>query len=479
MRERSGPRLAMAVAVMTLAATDLPAEPLPASGADEVPYVTLGEAVRRALERNDRAADLDDGIESADRNVRVARSAFRPQVVPNLLSSFGNSDLSNQTYRLDVTQLLPTGAQLRADVGAVSSQNQLGSFYASDTTLQLTQPLLRGFGGGSARRQLEQSRSQARQARRRMALGESQIAVEVASAYYRLIAQIRLAEVTAQGVERARLLVEASEAKQRIGKVSQVDVLRARRAAAQAEDERLSARAAVEDATDQLQILMGEEPGKPIRVETSVPSTPSPPPADDAVALALERRGELRLAEEEAQQAERSVRFARNQLLPQVDLSLAVTRRETGDTLLQSLGTDGFRVASFVTISSPLSRTAEEVRHHDALVERDRRAREMSATRRRIAQEARRAVRNQERLLQRLAMAEETAGFARTELEVAEIRYQRGYSDNLDVVNAQAGVLAAESTLVATRAELAAADVALRATLGTLDPRRDFGGTAW
>jgi outer membrane protein TolC len=93
----------------------------------------------------------------------------------------------------------------------------------------------------------------------------------------------------------------------------------------------------------------------------------------------------------------------------------------------------------------------------------------------RIADEARRAARAQTRLQQSLEMADTAVEFARKELELAELRFQRGLSNNLDVVNAEANVLAAESRQIGTLAQLAVARVSLRATLGILDPREDFG----
>jgi outer membrane protein TolC len=66
--------------------------------------------------------------------------------------------------------------------------------------------------------------------------------------------------------------------------------------------------------------------------------------------------------------------------------------------------------------------------------------------------------------------------FAEKELEVANLRYQRGLSNNLDVVSAEGNVLAAEGRRVGILAELAVARLSLRATLGTLDPRKDVGG---
>jgi len=450
--------------------------PRPCPAQETPPLLTLTQAIQRSLAQGDRTAVLQDAVEGADLGVRLAQSAFRPKIIPNVLGSFGNSDLSNQTYRLDLTQRFATGTELRANIGTVSSQNQLGNFYSSDTTFQVSQPLLRGLGGGSSRQQLELSRSRAEEARGQLAIAEDQIAVDVAGTYYRLIAQLRLVGVAEQSAARAEALVEASEAKQRIGKVSQLDVLRARRQLRQAEGELLAARAAAEDAADQLRFLIGEDEDYEFRVETSIPQAPPPPPLEDAVSTALRRRLELRIAERSVRQAERSLRFSKNQLLPQVDLTVAVTRRKTADALFDSLGTDDFRVASFLTVSTPLDRTPQEVQYQNALIDRDRRSRELETTRRRIVMEVRRSIRLQERLQTRLAMAQEAAELAQAELEIAEIRYQRGYSDNLDLVNAQAAALAADSALVSTQAELASADVRLRATLGVLDPRVDFGG---
>jgi outer membrane protein TolC len=447
-------------------------------GVDEVPTLSLGEVVRRALLQGDRAALAQETVESAELSLSLARSAFRPKIVPNLLGAFGNSDLANQTYRIDLNQRFVTGTRLRASLGALSSQNQLGSFYSSDATLELSQPLLRDFGGGSQRKQLEESRSRAQQARLQHVLAEDQIALEVVAVYYRLVAQGRLVEVAEQGVERSRILVEASQAKQRVGRVSQLDVLRARRLLAAAEDELIAAQSSADDARDQLAFLMGEAVDFAFRVEPVIPDPPLPPSLEDAVALALQNRQELRLAQATLDLAERSLGFARNQRLPQLDLSLALTRRETGDSLLDSLGTDGFRFASFFTVSTPLDQTPQDVQYGNALIERDRRARDLRSTRRRIVQEVRRQVRSNRALRQRLERAEESVGFARLELEVAELRYQRGYSDNLDLVDAQASVLNAESTLVSVRAEIAVADVALRATMGMLDPRVDLAPTA-
>ena len=61
----------------------------------------------------------------------------------------------------------------------------------------------------------------------------------------------------------------------------------------------------------------------------------------------------------------------------------------------------------------------------------------------------------------------------RKEVEVAQLRYERGLSNNLDVVTAESNLLTAESRRIAVLADSAVARLSLRAMLGILDPRKD------
>jgi outer membrane protein TolC len=445
--------------------------------AQEAPVrvLSLAEAAQRALLQNDRLLGSRDAVEQADLSVRLAKATFRPKVVPNVFGSLGQTDISNQTYRLDLSQRFVTGTELRATTGTTSAKNQIGTYYNADTTLQLSQPLLRGFGKSVARRNLTAAEARRADVERQQGLSEQQIVLEVAGTYYRIVAQKRLVASAEKSLERARNLLEASSAKLGVGRVSQLDVFRAQQLLAQAEGQLLDARTAVEDAKDQLRGLLAEGADFQFEVGDEIPKAIEPISADQAVGIALERRLELRGAEEAIAESERTAAFAKNQLRPQLDLNLTLTRREAVPTFGSSFGFDNFRLATFFAVSMPMDRTAQTVELHNALIERDRRRREVQTLRMRIAEQARRAVRQQERLLRGLEVADQSVQFAEKELEVANLRYQRGLSNNLDVVSAEGNVLAAEGRRVGILAELAVARLTLRATLGTLDPRTDVG----
>ena len=440
----------------------------------QVPLLTLREAVRGALAENERMLTSRESMEQAQLGRDVAASAFRTRITPNLFGSLGQSDVRNQTYGVGASKRFVTGTEIRMNVGASTFRNQIGSFYAADATLLVSQSLLRGFGPAVGRRAIERSDYQIGAVARQHALNEQQLAIDVAGVYYRLIAQGQSVAAARSALENARQLLDASEAKLEAQLVSQLDVFRARQLVAEAEGQLFDAEGVVEDMKDQLRFLMSRDLDYEFRVVAEFEARPEPMAPEVAVAVALERRVELRGADARVEEAERDVRYARHQLLPQLDVSMALTRRETGDGLRDAFGVDGFEPVIFFSVSTPLDRTAENSALQTAVMERGRRIRTRETLRRRITQEARRAVRLQQRLANRLEMAEVSVEFARRETELATLRFQRGLSNNLDVVNAQAALLNATNRRLAVQADLAVSRLTLLATLGTLDVRRDI-----
>ena len=224
---------------------------------------------------------------------------------------------------------------------------------------------------------------------------------------------------------------------------------------------------------DQLRFLMARGADYDFRVAGEIDTDAEPTQLPAAVALALENRIELREAAAAVEDVEREVGYTRRQLLPQLDVSVGMTRRETANNLGSAFGLDRFEPVTFFSVSAPLDRTAELARVRTTVMELDRRRRARDTLRRDITQEVRRAVRLQQRLANRLESAGVSVEFAQREVALANLRFQRGLSNNLDVVNAQTALLNATNRRLAVLADLALARLSLRATLGTLNVRQD------
>lgn len=445
--------------------------------------LSLKQAVDEALMKNDRLVDQQDVTTQADLGVRLARSTFRPKIVPNINGSFGQTDITSQNYRVDLTQRLTTGTELRLGVGTSTAQIPCTSpsseadilFYNADTTLTLSQPLLRGLGRTVARRQLTSAELRKADAGRQRTMAEQQVAIDVATAYYGVVAQRAFVAVARQSVERSIKLRDASEAKLTAGLVSQLDVLRAQQLVAQAEIQLFDALSATDDARDRLLFLVGRQPGEDIDVDAAVPPVDnSTIDVDAAIELALQNRLDLRSRAEAGIDAEGQVSWARNQLLPQVDVNLALTRRGTSQSFTDSFGLDRFQFATFFTIAMPVDRTAQQVDFQNAMIERNRRRRDVTTLERQIRDDVRRSVRDRDRLQRQVIAAQTAVDISRQEVEVARMRYENGLSNNLDVVTAESGLLSAESRRIQALVDSALMRLRLRAVLGTLDPRTDI-----
>jgi outer membrane protein TolC len=125
----------------------------------------------------------------------------------------------------------------------------------------------------------------------------------------------------------------------------------------------------------------------------------------------------------------------------------------------------------------PVDRTPQIIDYQNALIERDRRSRDLDMLRKRIAADVKRSLRETGRMTERLRVAEESVRISRQEVEVAQFRYDRGLSNNLDVVSAEGGLLQSESRRVVALADLAITRLSLRGTLGILDVRQDIANS--
>jgi outer membrane protein TolC len=316
------------------------------------------------------------------------------------------------------------------------------------------------------------------EADRQQSLAEQQVAVDVAAAYFRVVSQQTFVEVARQSLLRARRLRDASEAKLDAGLLSQLDVLRSQQLVSHSEMQFFDAQSAVEDARDQLTFLLGRSETTPFEVSAEVPRTSTDPiDVPTATSIALANRLDLKSRRASAEDADNQIRFTSNQLLPQVDVNFSLTRRETAPSFRDSFGLDGFKFVTFFTISSPVDRTAQQVEFQQATIDRERRRREVQTLERQIADGVKQIVRDRDRLIRSVIAAETSVDISKREVEVAQLRYETGLSNNLDVVTAEAALLQSEGRRIQALADSAVAELRLRAVLGIFNPRADITGS--
>ncbi len=319
--------------------------------------LTLHEAVRAAVEHNldiriarivpavgeaqvVRAEAIFDAVLFAEANYNDANN-----LAPDTFA-FGSSSSETIDVRTGVRQNLTTGGLVSLEVGYINNDqsNVAGDaeFNTADLTLQLTQPLLRGFGRDATTANISLARNQARSDRYDLQVNLSTVVANVEAAYWQLAfaheqlkIQTQLAENTA--FERDRLEprrtidLDAAAWADLVARTSQrqTDVIEAQEA--------------VRRASRQLAQLVNH-PDLPVSDPRIIQPITLPTGAPivfnqyEALTTAVRERPEVAQAALSIQDAAVRLRVADNNRMPELNASFAVRLQALSDDDFESLG---------------------------------------------------------------------------------------------------------------------------------------------
>jgi outer membrane protein len=463
-------------------ALDAPPEPLSAGVLEEAvgpapgaPTLGLAEAVAAALESNFALLQVGDSLSSARYRYSASLAQFYPKLTPRYQRSGDDS-----TMAIDARQQLPwTGGSVTASANFRSLPGVDAPLSrSSNLSFTLSQPLLRGFGPNASLFDLRNSRRDREARERGLELERQRLAVDVARAFYQVLEQRTLLAVARQSLQRTRSLQRASEARLEVGLVSKLDVYRAQLQASQSEEAMVRAEAALQDALERFRFLLGLNPAEPVE-PAAVPlaldlpeALPQPLPV--LVARALATRVDLMETRDQVDDARRGASLAKQNLLPQLDLNLGVTKEGFGTTFSSAWNAGDQRVNLFFTASYPVERSADLV--GKALADLA-----VTGVRRRLRQQeleiesqVRSAVRELDQVRKSVLLQRQGVDIAQQQRRLATLRYQRGLASNFDVVDAESSLVLARSALVSLLTRYQIARVELLRVTGELDVAEEF-----
>lgn len=455
-------------------------EPLLETGLEEVgpspgaETLSLAQAVALALSGNFALLSSAEALQTARLRYSSARAQFYPQLTPRY--QHGEDE---RTLTLDASQRLPwTGGSLTATTSLRSRPDDVSPApRAADFGLTLTQPLLRGVGPNATFFDLRNSRRTRINQERILELSRQQVAVDVTRAYYQVLQQRLLLAVAQQSLARSDTLQRASEARLQVGLVSKLDVFRAQLRAAQTQETMVRSEAALQDALERFRTLLGRAPGEPI--EPAATRLPEEVPEEaEPLAILVERAREQRLdlheARDQVDDAHRSASLARQNLLPQLDLNLGVTRAGQGPSFGSAWRAGDSRVNVSVTASYPLERSSQAVNKAVADIEVTARTRALVQREWEVESEVRAAVRDLDQIRKSVSLQQTAVALAQQQHRLATLRYQRGLASNFDVVDAEGSLVLARSALVGLLTGFQVARIELLRVTGSLDVEQEF-----
>ena len=351
--------------------------PLPSAdlvGVAQQPFVgiKLEDALTMALQRNTDLAVAESNNRIANYQIVAAEGAYdvqfqlAPQYAKSTtaaLSPFqggpngGPVTQISQGATAAFTELTSAGTRYSVSATATSINNNAlfnayNPFYETAINLQVTQPLLRGAGAGSsATRQLQLARAGAEAQQGAILAQASQTITSVSNTYWDLVAAWRNVGIQEEGLRNAEAQAASNGRLAQQGAAAPVEVVESNTQINVFQDNVFAALQQVESLQSQLKSLILASPGDPVWTANLVPTSavlqlPPEPKLDDLVVAALRNRPEVRQLRAQRLQATVNLAYAKNQLLPQLDLGLGFTTNGFAGVPTDVSGTPFFQTLS-------------------------------------------------------------------------------------------------------------------------------------
>jgi len=358
--------LAAPLAVPFASAQEVYPSPAPARSADDprpVLELTLDEAVRRTLENNVDIAVERFNPESSVLNVDQLRGFYEPvlnsQVTQNsaarpssnAFSGAQNINTDTLNYNFGAFQNVPTGGNLSLDF--TNRRNSTNSVFESfnpsfnsNFNLSYSQPFLRNFRTDSRRTQIKVAKNNREISDFTFRQTVVNTVAGVKQSYYDLLYAIDNLEAQRKSLALATKFLEENQIKVRVGTMAPLDVVQAESEQASREEAVIVAEAAVAEAEDVLKraIFNTNDPATwetrivPVERPTAEPFRVD---LEAAILTALGKRTDIAAARKRLDSAEYNVAYARNQLLPNLELVAAYGTNGIGGTFIEREGLGG------------------------------------------------------------------------------------------------------------------------------------------
>lgn len=480
--------------------------------------ITLQQTIEMALDNN-----LDIVVSRLDTQVRAdgvsfARGVYKPFISLAINTLDSSSPAQNQlvgaqtltstrsNYNFAWQQQLATGGNY--DVRWSNLRSTTNSAFAGFNPLyntvasaQITQPLMANFGTDANKQQILVARNGQRVSRSQFQVQVMDTVRDVEFAYWDLVFAIRDLDVARRSLGLAENLLRNNRIQVEVGTMAPIDVLEAQAEVAVREETVILAEELIRVTEDILKRLIND-PDSPDFWSTSYAPIDQPTiveveiDLDDAVRVALSRRPILEQSRVELETRTYNVRFAKNQLMPQLDVvgSLAFNGiggtqliREDfagepsliipggyGDAIDQVFGRD-FRDWSIgLNISYPLGNSQAQARHAQTQVAARQQRALINSNEILIAQEVRQAARAVTTNRKRIDATRVARELAQRRLEAEQKKFEVGMSTSFFIVQAQRDLSQAAANDLRARIDFVKAIAAFERAKGTILDRSNI-----
>ncbi len=412
----------------------------------------------------------------------------RPFVTQTVGYQGGQSDVDyasalTATTAAGVRQRLPYGGEVVAQtlvtfVNALTDAADSGE--SAQVVLSGTVPLLRGAGMINLEGLIQSERGVVYAVRSFEEFRRS-FALDVASAYFRLLTRQQTVNHRRLQVANFQLLLDRTRALYAAGRISFLEVQRSGSAYLRGESQLIDAETQYRNEVDNFKVQIGMDPLAELDVVAVEIDTAAPDLSGDIYASASKFRLDLQTARDRIEDARRQIENAENGLLPDLNITGQTSVGNRADTALsRQLNERSWQYSAGVVLDLPVDRVAERNVYRRTLIDFERARRSYELLRDNIEADVRESVRAIKSSQTQLDIAFRAIELARRRLEFANIKLQQGNTEARDLVEAQSDLLDAQDDYDVARADLQISLLRFMRDSGTLrvDPQAGAIGRA-
>lgn len=407
----------------------------------------LSECVALAWSQNPQLAIAERSVRAAEQRVVSARAGLMPQL--NLTHQFRRYLSTRANFQLGVFSVSQAAADFR-EASLTWSQTLFDTFRT---------PL-----------QVRSSQAQVRQLTYSLERTKADLALQVTQQYFEVLRARSLVRLNERVLERAKRLLEATQAAYQAGTAARLDVLRAQVSVKSAEVDLLAAQNQERVALLTLANLLSLRPDEPFDVEEASAPPIAPSDLEECLARAVRDRPEVKEAAWQKEGATAVRRLARLETFPSLDVTgnynlFPLTTRRSGPSKVRREWSAGF------IISYPIfdgGRVRAQLK--EAELAEEQADLQFTRTLDNIRLQVQQSFFTYQNARQRLDGATETVKEAEETARLTEEAYRAGAASILDVLNAQVSLAQAETQLVQAQHDLSRAAYQLLHSMGALVP---------
>ncbi|GEM_PF-2337264 len=436
----------------------------------EAIHFTLEEAIGRAVECNRTIMNSQAQVETTSLSAQSAYKEFLPKLTPIFDTGYGGGELEGTGYKygggVSFSQKFYDGLSVNIAPRVYATRDK----WCTDINARLTQPILRGWGPTMNGAKLEASRYQHRSSVRSYYITQVGVILKTIQAFYDVVKGEALLKTLDAAEKRLQQIYCANIAKEKIGLAEASDVLKAEIELKNAQEEFVRANERLQEAENQLKMLIVVPFDTEIVVEAPLEIHRSDIDPEEAVQLALSRRLEIFQALDRYKESLRLCRVAKQGLLPDLNFVLNYVNSECDESFRTSMikCCKGTAWGIGLTSNGYGDYAQNEIASKQSELAVSSASREVDLVRDTVVSEVKREILALEKALKSIDIAEEQIAAAKMSFKLAELKFNHGMIDSLDLLRPEGTIRKKEVEMLTSMIDYIIAEYRLLAAMGLM-----------